>query len=66
MDAQQRQELIEFLRDNLQVEVSCGHDGCGSPEVHVYLSLCGEEISSSRDWLPSPSSFECDDSWPGY
>ena len=65
MDAQQRQELIEFLRDNLRVEISCGHDGCGSPEVHVYLSLCGEEISSSRDWLPSPSSFECGDSWPG-
>ena len=53
MDAQQRQELIEFLRDNLQVKVSCGYDGCRTPEVHVYLLLCGEKISSSCDWLPS-------------
>ena len=24
MDAKQQQELIEFLRDNLKVEISCG------------------------------------------
>lgn len=65
MDAQQQQELIDFLRDNLQVEVSCGCDGCGDPEVQVTVSLCGEEISSSRDWLPSQSSFDCGDDWPG-
>ena len=52
MDAQQQQELIEFLRNNLEVKVSCGYDGCDSPGVTVYISMCGETISSSHDWLP--------------
>ena len=57
MDAQQQQELIEFLRNNLEVKVSCGYDGCDSPGVTVYISMCGETISSSHDWLPHPESF---------
>ena len=58
MAAQQQQELIDFLRNNLQVEVSCE-----DLAVQVTVSLCGEEISTSRDWLPSLSSFECGDMW---
>ena len=54
MDVQQQQELIEFLRNNLEVKVSCGYDGCESPGVTVYISMCGETISSSHDWPPHP------------
>ena len=64
MDAKQ-QELIEFLRDNLKVEVSCGCDGCGDPTVEVTVSLGGQQISSSRDNLPSPSAFDRSGDWPG-
>lgn len=66
MDAKQQQELIEFLRDNLKVEISCGCDGCGDPTVEVTVSLGGQQISSSRDNLPSPSSFYRGGDWPGY
>lgn len=66
MDAKQQQELIEFLRDNLKVEISCGCDGCGDQTVEVTVSLGGQQISSSRDNLPSPSSFYRGVYWPGY
>lgn len=49
MDAKQQQDLIEFLRDNLKVEVLCGGIG---PTVQVTISLGGEQISSSCDYLP--------------
>ena len=49
MDAKQQQELIDFLRDNLKVEVSCGGIG---PTVEVTVSLGGKQISSSCDYLP--------------
>lgn len=63
MDAKQQQELIEFLRDNLKVEISCG---CVDPMVQVTISLCGKQISSSCDYLPSPSVFDRGGDWPGY
>ena len=65
MDAKQQQELIEFLRDNLKVEVSCRCDGCSAPTVEVTVSLCGHQISSSHDYLPSPSSYDKYGYWPG-
>lgn len=70
MDATQQQELIEFLRDNLKVEVSCRCDGCCATTVEVTVSLCGHQISQSHDYLPAPSSYDkCGYwpiGWPGY
>lgn len=63
MDAQQ-QELIDFLRNNLQVELSGGCDVCGDLTVQVTISLCGQEITSSSIDLPYPSSFDHGDAWP--
>lgn len=62
MDAKQ-QELIEFLRDNLKVEVSCG---CVDPTVQVTVSLGGKQISSSCDYLHFQSAFDRGGDWPGY
>ena len=62
MEAKQQQELIEFLRDNLKVEVSCGSY---DPTIQVTVSLCGKQISSSCDYL-SPSVFDRGGDWPGY
>ena len=63
MDAKQQEELIDFLRDNLKVEVSCG--SC-DPTIQVTVSLCGKQISSSCDYLPSPSVFDRRGDWHGY
>lgn len=63
MDAKQQEELIEFLRDNLKVEVSCGGI---DPTVQVTISLGGKQISSSCDYLPSPSAFDRGGDWPGF
>lgn len=46
-----KEELIAFLKENLQVSVSCDYDGCGSPQVNVEIILGGETISSSSDYL---------------
>ena len=66
MDAKQQEELIEFLRDNLKVEISCECGGCGEPTVQVTVSLGGKQISFSRDYLPSPLAFDRGGDWPGY
>ena len=41
-----KEELIQFLKENLKVSVYAGVN-----EVTVSLHLCGEEISSSSDEL---------------
>ena len=48
------QELIKFLKENLKVDVWCdygGYSGCYNPQVNVSISICGEKIHSSRDYL---------------
>lgn len=44
------QDLVKFLEENLKVNVWCDHDGCGSRQVNVSISLCDKEIHSSRDY----------------
>lgn len=46
-----KQELIEFLKENLKVDIWCDYDGCDSPQVNVSITLCNKEICSSRDYL---------------
>lgn len=46
-----KQELIQFLKENLKVNVWCDYDGCDSPQVNVSITLCNEEIHSSSDYL---------------
>ena len=46
-----KEELIQFLKENFEIEVWCDHDGCYSPRVNVRLSLCGETIKESSDYL---------------
>ena len=46
-----QQELIQFLKDNLRVEVWCDYDGCDYPLVNVQLMLGNEVISTSSDYL---------------
>lgn len=46
-----KEELIQFLKENLKVEIWCDCDGCGSPQVNVSLNLGDEEISKSSDYL---------------
>lgn len=48
-----KEELIQFLRENLKVSVWCDYDGCCSPQVNVSLFLGDEEIWTSSDYLPS-------------
>jgi hypothetical protein len=40
----EKEELIKFLKENLQVEVSFDDDRC----INVMLKLCGEPIA--YDW----------------
>ena len=47
-----KQELIQFLKDNLKVSIWCDYDGCDTPQVNVGLYLGDEEISKSSDYLP--------------
>ena len=47
-----QEELIKFLKDNLEIIVWCDRDGCDSHQVNVALHLCGEEISKDSDYLP--------------
>lgn len=46
-----KEELIQFLRENLKVSVWCDYDGCDSHQVNVSLYLGDEEISKSSDYL---------------
>lgn len=46
-----KQELIEFLKENLVVNVWCDYDGCGSPQVNVGIYLGEEVIDESSDYL---------------
>ena len=48
-----KQELIQFLKDNLKINIWCDYDGCDSPQVNVSLYLGDEEISTASDYLPS-------------
>ena len=40
-----KEELIEFLKENLKITILNDFDGC----ISVTLMLCGEEISESVD-----------------
>ncbi len=45
-----KQELIQFLKENLKLKVWCDYNG-HSPRINVSILLCDEEIHSSRDYL---------------
>ena len=47
-----KEDLIKFLKENLKVDIWCDCGCCGSSRVNVSISLCGEEIDSSSDFLP--------------
>ena len=46
-----KEELIQFLKKNLKVEIWCDYDGCDSRQVNVSLYLGDEKISTSSDYL---------------
>lgn len=46
-----KEELINFLKENLSVSVECDYDGCGSPQITVSISLGTYLISESSDYL---------------
>ena len=46
-----KQELIKFLKENLEINIWCDYDRCDSAQVNVSLDLCGEEIHHSSDYL---------------
>lgn len=46
-----KEELIQFLKENLKIEIWCDYDGCYSPQVNVSISLGTYLISESRDYL---------------
>lgn len=46
-----KEELIQFLKENLIVNVWVGRDGCGSPEIGVNIVLCDEKICENTDYL---------------
>ena len=46
-----QEELIDFLKKNIRINIWCDYDGCNSPQVNVSLYICGEEINKSTDWL---------------
>ena len=46
-----KEELIQFLKDNLKVTVWCDYDSCWSRHVNVSLCLGEEEISRPSDCL---------------
>jgi hypothetical protein len=45
-------DLIEYLKTNLKIEVTCDSDYLGTPEVYVVLLLDGEKISESTASIP--------------
>lgn len=46
-----KQELIKFLKENLEVSICCDYGSCDSPRVNLSIFLCNEEICSSSDYL---------------
>lgn len=46
-----KEELIEFLKENLRVNVWCDYGGHGHPQVNVGIYLCDEKINESSDYL---------------
>ena len=46
------EELIKLLKDNLNVEVWCDRDGCGSAQVNIKLTYAGITLSENWDYLP--------------
>lgn len=46
-----KEELIQFLKENLICNIWQDCDGCGSPQITVNIVLCGEVISESSDYL---------------
>ena len=46
-----KQELTQFLKENLKVNIWCDYDGCDSARVNVSIAICGEEVHSSSDYL---------------
>ena len=45
------ENLREFLKEHLSIQVSCDYDGCDTPQVTVSLYLDNDEISTSSDYL---------------
>ena len=45
------QDLINFLKENLKVNVWCDYDGCDSPQVNVGIYIGDETINESSDYL---------------
>lgn len=43
-----REELIDFLRENLTIEISRDQDYYSYPHIEVKLMLCGQLIDSSQ------------------
>ena len=48
-----RESMIEFFKKNMSICIWCDYDCDDSYKVNVSLSLDGEEICSSSDYLPS-------------
>lgn len=46
-----KEELINFLKENLSIDVDCHYDGCDSPEITVSISLGTYLICESSDYL---------------
>jgi len=48
-----KEELIAFLKENLQISVCCNCDGCGDDQITVSLLLENKIISEYSDYLPT-------------
>lgn len=46
-----KEELINFLKENLSIKVCCDYDGCDFPQITVSISLGTYLISKSSDYL---------------
>ena len=53
-----KQELIDFLKENLRVNVWCDYDGCDSPQVNVGIYICDEKINEASDYLLRVNQYE--------
>lgn len=45
------ENLRNFLKEHLSIQVWCDYDGCDSPQVSVGLYLDNEEIGTASDYL---------------
>jgi hypothetical protein len=48
IDTDQRFELIQFLRDNMTIEISRDQEYYSYPYIEVKLKVCGQLIDSSQ------------------